>query len=104
MRGNRRESSFLYSPKKAQRQMAQIRGSLDGWILNNVLLPWQRIVCSELCDDFVLPGESTTARREKKMPKNGHISDNKVIALSFIKHKKNNKILPGISCAFLTQF
>lgn len=66
MRGNRRESSFFYSPKKAQRQMAQIRGSLDGWILNNVLLPWQRIVCSELCDDFVLPGESTTARREKK--------------------------------------
>lgn len=38
------------------------------------------------------------------MPKNGHISDNKVIALSFIKHKKNNKILPGISSAFGTQF
>lgn len=48
--------------------------------------------------------EKAQQQGEKKMPKNGHISDNKVIALSFIKHKKNNKILPGISCAFLTQF
>lgn len=82
-----REKFFLCSPKKAQRQMAQIRRSLDGWILNNVLLPWQRILCSELCDDFVLPGESTTARRGK-MPKNGHIFDNTGYSTSFYQAQK----------------
>lgn len=59
------KSHFIVFPQEStKRQMVQMRGSLVRWVLNNLPLLWQRKVCSELCDDFVLPRESPTVRKD----------------------------------------